>query len=385
LRALLSTQTEAWGCMSTCKRRARHLRWLHHMPSAERSEVACTREEADRTSVNGKSAEQLLMSDPHVFNSTRDLRSKEVYFDYEVSHSLPPPPSLAMAKRPTTSSAALLFMRRCRQPILVNSRASSSSESQSPYAPSAFNKPYKSPMSEPSPLANLPSNLPLNPPRSQGQHGALGPVPSFLQPPPDKRTPSWARPQARPTPIPPPVASRTSFGNYLRRQLGLPIPSSAEIPVDPFTVHSNPYRAHKRWPPDLSSLSSAQQLHFEKTYRRRTKLKWARPVFKRWLTLVQNTLILGVVLYMVLVHEYEEGMIFDWLRARMWGYVAASELLPDRVRTDATEKKKKYELKWEGAKEEYFQIVPVPNIKTTGAPDPEEEKIPWAQRKRRAD
>jgi hypothetical protein len=288
-----------------------------------------------------------------------------------------------MAKGPTTRSAALLFIRRCRQPTYVTSRASSSSASNSPYAPSAFNKPYKSPMSEPSPVADLPSNLPLNNPRPHGPTSALGTVP-FLQPP-EKRTPSWTLPQARPTPIPPPLASRTSLANYLRRQLGLPVPTNKEIPTDPFTIHTNPYRVHKRWPPDLKSLSSAQQLHFEKTYRRRAKLKWARPVFKRWLTLVQNTLIFGVVFYMVLIYENEEGMVFDWIRAKMWRWIGSSELLPDRARTDAAEKATRHEKKWQDAKDQYFEIVPVPGIKTTGAPDPEEEKIPWAQRKRKAD
>ena len=45
------------------------------------------------------------------------------------------------------------------------------------------------------------------------------------------------------------------------------------------TVHNNPYKAQKQWPPDFSKLHSKHQFRFERKYRRRSKLKWARP---RW-------------------------------------------------------------------------------------------------------
>jgi len=44
-------------------------------------------------------------------------------------------------------------------------------------------------------------------------------------------------------------------------------------------VHNNPYQAQKQWPPDFSKLHPKHQFRFERKYRRRSKLKWARP---RW-------------------------------------------------------------------------------------------------------
>ncbi len=45
------------------------------------------------------------------------------------------------------------------------------------------------------------------------------------------------------------------------------------------TIHNNPYKAQKQWPPDFSKLHPKHQFRFERKYRRRSKLKWARP---RW-------------------------------------------------------------------------------------------------------
>lgn len=43
------------------------------------------------------------------------------------------------------------------------------------------------------------------------------------------------------------------------------------------TIHNNPYKAQKQWPPDFSKLHPKHQFRFERKYRRRSKLKWARP------------------------------------------------------------------------------------------------------------
>ena len=45
------------------------------------------------------------------------------------------------------------------------------------------------------------------------------------------------------------------------------------------TLHNNPYKAQKQWPPDFSKLHPKHQFRFERKYRRRSKLKWERP---RW-------------------------------------------------------------------------------------------------------
>jgi len=49
-----------------------------------------------------------------------------------------------------------------------------------------------------------------------------------------------------------------------------------ELPYDP---NANPYKAKRLWPPDFSKLSQKHQFRLERRYKRRTKLKWARP---RW-------------------------------------------------------------------------------------------------------
>ncbi|KAK2797123.1 hypothetical protein FQN50_009314 [Emmonsiellopsis sp. PD_5] len=47
-------------------------------------------------------------------------------------------------------------------------------------------------------------------------------------------------------------------------------------------VYTNPYRAKRTWPPDMSKLSPKQQFRIERKYRRRAKLKWARPQWAKW-------------------------------------------------------------------------------------------------------
>ncbi|KAK5112030.1 hypothetical protein LTR62_004564 [Meristemomyces frigidus] len=72
----------------------------------------------------------------------------------------------------------------------------------------------------------------------------------------------------------------------------------------PFTAETNPYRAQRSWPPDFSQLSSKHQFRLERRYRRRTKLKWARPNWKKGVTLVQWASILFVAGYGVLYLDF---------------------------------------------------------------------------------
>lgn len=48
-----------------------------------------------------------------------------------------------------------------------------------------------------------------------------------------------------------------------------------------------PYKAKRPWPPDMSKLSSKHQFRLERRYRRRAKLKYARPAWAKWTKLVQ--------------------------------------------------------------------------------------------------
>ncbi|KAL2046894.1 hypothetical protein N7G274_000912 [Stereocaulon virgatum] len=56
--------------------------------------------------------------------------------------------------------------------------------------------------------------------------------------------------------------------------------------VPKLTIHNNPYKAQKQWPPDFTKLHAKHQFRFERKYRRRAKLKYARP---RWVKAVKLT------------------------------------------------------------------------------------------------
>lgn len=168
----------------------------------------------------------------------------------------------------------------------------------------------------------------------------------------------------------------------MRRNLGLKIPKKDAAP-DRFNVWNNPYRAHKTWPPKLLELNHKQQLHFEKTYRRRANLKWDRPVFKRWVTLLQNSLIILLVFSAIFLYEQDEGTPTDGMRSWLWAKAAGSDLLPERVRDNAAKKSTDYEKSWKVFKDQFFEITPNPNIRTAPPVNPEEEKIPWAQRQQK--
>jgi len=88
----------------------------------------------------------------------------------------------------------------------------------------------------------------------------------------------------------------------------------------PFHIHNNPYRARKRWPPDFNTLHPKQQFHFEKTYRRRAKLKYARPTWNKWTKLVQHTLIVFTLIYFVFICEpsHDQGTPFDGVSLSRW-------------------------------------------------------------------
>lgn len=44
-----------------------------------------------------------------------------------------------------------------------------------------------------------------------------------------------------------------------------------------FTAETNPYKAKHPWPPEFANLSEKHQFRLERRYKRRAKLKWARP------------------------------------------------------------------------------------------------------------
>ncbi|KAH8811594.1 hypothetical protein F5884DRAFT_281581 [Xylogone sp. PMI_703] len=69
-------------------------------------------------------------------------------------------------------------------------------------------------------------------------------------------------------------------------------------------VYRNPYKAKRLWPPDFSKLSPKHQFRLERRYRRRTKLKWARPKWTKAVKITQLASVTFVAIYGVLFMEW---------------------------------------------------------------------------------
>ena len=53
------------------------------------------------------------------------------------------------------------------------------------------------------------------------------------------------------------------------------------------TPINNPYKAQKQWPPDFTKIQPKHQFRLERRYRRRAKLKYARPQWMKITKLAQ--------------------------------------------------------------------------------------------------
>ena len=62
---------------------------------------------------------------------------------------------------------------------------------------------------------------------------------------------------------------------------------AAKAGIAPSRAQFKPYKARKPWPPDFSKLDPKYQFRLERRYRRRTKLKWARPKWVKGVKLAQ--------------------------------------------------------------------------------------------------
>ncbi|KAK5256615.1 hypothetical protein LTR16_002852 [Cryomyces antarcticus] len=71
-----------------------------------------------------------------------------------------------------------------------------------------------------------------------------------------------------------------------------------------FNFHTNPYKAKKEWPPDFTKLSSKYQFRLERRYRRRAKLKWARPRWTKAVKLAQWGSAVFILTYGVLFMDW---------------------------------------------------------------------------------
>ncbi|KAI9791815.1 MAG: hypothetical protein M1816_003360 [Peltula sp. TS41687] len=66
----------------------------------------------------------------------------------------------------------------------------------------------------------------------------------------------------------------------------------------------NPFQAKKPWPPDFTKLSVKHQFQLEKKYKRRAKLKWARPRWIKAVTIAQWSSITFAMVYGVLIMDW---------------------------------------------------------------------------------
>ncbi|OCT54280.1 hypothetical protein CLCR_00307 [Cladophialophora carrionii] len=236
---------------------------------------------------------------------------------------------------PTRASRALTFMHHCRcrrspsslhQPRPQTQRhasteATPSPLSLSPYAPSNFTRP---------PTAAAPA-APSSPDLLADDSGLS--AASTLPAP----RPVYAHPISRPPPPTEIPGTRLTFTSWALSLVGIaPKPAATYTPA-PFRVTNNPYRARKRWPPDFRTLDPKQQFHFEKTYRRRAALKWARPRWNKGVKLVQQTLITFTIIYFVFICEPGHGMgtPFDGFRVWFFDKVGRLGQLPESTREEA--------------------------------------------------
>ena len=187
-----------------------------------------------------------------------------------------------------TPSKALLFMQRCRQtnrvrfPTLAVRNASHANPIASNASPSAAQVPKLTPVTRPN------------------QKGVFS----------EGRSPTEIRVENR----------GPSIWTAIRTVLGIkPKVASNYVPA-PFTAANNPYRARKKWPPNFKNLHPKHQFHYEKTYRRRMKLKYARPTWTKATKIVQWALIYGVLFYWVFLLEMgDDGTPFDNVSQMQYG------------------------------------------------------------------
>ncbi|KAK4135749.1 hypothetical protein BT67DRAFT_440618 [Trichocladium antarcticum] len=87
---------------------------------------------------------------------------------------------------------------------------------------------------------------------------------------------------------------------------------------------ANATKLKKVWPPDMKTMSTQQQLHFEKKYKRRVKLATARPQFDKAMQLAQLFTMALVVGYMALFMDWNGVPTpFDPLRENFYGFFGA--------------------------------------------------------------
>lgn len=113
-----------------------------------------------------------------------------------------------------------------------------------------------------------------------------------------------------------------------------PFSRTARVVAKPFDFAANRYQARSVWPPRFENLSTKEKFRLERTFRRRNKLKWARPTWNKVLVLTQWGLISTVVAYAALYMdwgatqtEHEDNMPQVIKNIRQWYFNAADGVI----------------------------------------------------------
>ncbi|KAE9376128.1 hypothetical protein N431DRAFT_543435 [Stipitochalara longipes BDJ] len=101
-------------------------------------------------------------------------------------------------------------------------------------------------------------------------------------------------------------------------------------------VYTNPYKARRLWPPDFTKISPKHQFRLERKYKRRAKLKWARPRWTKAVKIVQMGSIVFVAVYGVLFLDWNsqgspDNQPFHGIRSWFFG-LTGSMWTKDQVR-----------------------------------------------------
>lgn len=93
------------------------------------------------------------------------------------------------------------------------------------------------------------------------------------------------------------------FSTLARRAAQAATKEAEAIPY----IFTNPYKAQRSWPPDFSKLHPKAQFRLERKYKRRAKLKWARPRWTKGVKLAQMGVISFVLVYGVLFLDWNNA------------------------------------------------------------------------------
>lgn len=237
----------------------------------------------------------------------------------------------------SSSARALFFMRQCRRSLpQANRRQAHGASTRSPrrqssqFAPSNFTNAPSNP--KPFEIESSFSSSPSSPTTT---------TTTTLATP----RPTYAHPRARRFTATETSTKLTAW-TWFKTLFGWR-PGPSNYKPAPFHITNNPYRARKRWPPDFNDLDPKQQFHFEKTYRRRAALKWARPTWTKSIKILQQTLITFTVIYFVFILEptHGHGTPFDGFRVWFFGKISNLGQLPESTRVEVGKLKEEAEKK----------------------------------------